>query len=132
MRFITVISALFATALATPLVKRQVGISGKADYWTPNPGTSSVCNKTAEEHIGFFQGPPLEYVLNNACAAMMPKCAYADRSADLFCIQTIDFALSGPKSTVQSVNVQNRSGNKISGWKLKCKSSNASSQVFVN
>jgi hypothetical protein len=70
-----------------------------------------------------MQGVMLSTALDNACAAMMPACAYPDRVNVDFCKATVDYALDGPKSNVQDVNVVDRNANKISGWKAKCKSS---------
>ncbi|KAL1597601.1 hypothetical protein SLS59_007298 [Nothophoma quercina] len=62
----------------------------------------------------------METVLTNACAAMMPPCAYPDRLADdIVCAQVMDWRLDGPKTSTQSANVETAEGNKISGWDVK-------------
>lgn len=64
----------------------------------------------------------MESVLADACAAMMPPCAYPDRLADdNVCAQTMDWQLDGPKDSTQSANIETVEGNKISGWATKCK-----------
>lgn len=64
----------------------------------------------------------MESVLTDACAAMMPRCAYPDRLADdIVCAQVIDWKLDGPKNSTQSANIETTEGNKISGWNVKCK-----------
>ena len=64
----------------------------------------------------------MESVLADACAAMMPPCAYSDRLADdTVCIKTMDWRLDGPENSMQSANIETAEGNKISGWVVKCK-----------
>lgn len=63
----------------------------------------------------------MESVLTDACAAMMPPCAYPDRlPKDTVCAQVVDWRLDGPKDSTQSANVETAEGNKISGWDVKC------------
>jgi hypothetical protein len=64
----------------------------------------------------------MESVLTDACAAMMPPCAYPDRLADgTVCAQVMDWRLDGPRNSTQSANVETAEGNKISGWDVKRK-----------
>lgn len=118
MQIVTILNALFATALAVPLAQPQ---SGASDTWKPSPNTKTTCDKTSDKTIGFYVGPQIEDVLNNACAAMMPACAYPNRGHKVFCVQTVDFNLAAPVSNVQKANVESREGNKLSGWDVKCK-----------
>lgn len=114
-------SSFIAVSLATPLTSRQVRITGKDEYWQPDVIAKMACDFTSDKLIGFTIGPQLENVVNDACAAMFPPCAYSDRVApDIFCIQSIDWKLDRPKTSIQSANVQTRQGNKISGWDVKC------------
>lgn len=111
----TILGAFVALATAVP--HPQQGLS----TWSPALGSKTTCNKTSDKMIGFYVGPQLDYVVNNACAAMMPPCAYQDRVPDSFCIQTIDWPLDGVKSSTQDANVEKINGDKISGWDVKCK-----------
>lgn len=119
------LAVLPATILATPFAQPLRNLNAlKRSDWQPAPGTVVTCNKASDKTIGFYQGPQMETVLNDACAAMMPPCAYQDRlPKDTVCVQTIDFALEGPVKSVQAANVQDSTGNKISGWLVQCKSS---------
>ncbi|CAO2650091.1 Nn.00g013830.m01.CDS01 [Neocucurbitaria sp. VM-36] len=106
------------TVLASPLT--PIILPRQSATWQPEVGTAGRCNKTSDYIIGFYVGPQLETVVNDACAAMMPPCAYQDRvSSDTFCIQTIDWPLAGVKSSVQSANVETRDGNKLSGFDVR-------------
>lgn len=50
-------------------------------------------------HVSFARSDPIETVINNACVAMMPECAFRDRlSNGNFCTATIDYQIDGPKS----------------------------------
>lgn len=122
MRFTLLISALAATALATPLAIRQTNMTGESDTWQPAPDTQASCDEKMDKHISFMRGPPLETVINNACAAMMPVCAYHDRLPEgTLCAATIDFKLDGPKNSTQHANVIDQDGNSIADWDVKCK-----------
>lgn len=110
-----------AVTLTSPLTSRQVHITGKSAVWEPDVITKVACDKTTDKIIGFYVGPQLENVVNDVCAAMFPPCAYSDRvPPDTFCIQSIDWKLDGPKSSVQPANVETLDGDKISGWDVKC------------
>ena len=116
------LSALVATALASPLAQQATRITGKSAAWEPLAGTKTICDRTTDKILGLYVGPQLETIVNNACAAMMPKCAYPDRAgSDMFCIQTIDWPLSRHVTSSLSANVENAQGNKIGGWAVKCK-----------
>ncbi|OAL45519.1 hypothetical protein IQ07DRAFT_591327 [Pyrenochaeta sp. DS3sAY3a] len=115
-----IFSAFIAASLATPLTSRQVRITGKSDSWEPDVVAKVACDTTSDKIIGFYVGPQLETVVNDACAAMFPPCAYSDRVApDTFCIQSIDWKLGGPKTSIQAANVETKQGVKISGWNVK-------------
>lgn len=116
-----IFSSFIAASLATPLTSRQVRITGKSDSWEPDVIAKVACDTASDKIIGFYVGPQLETVVNDACAAMFPPCAYSDRVApDTFCIQSIDWKLGGPKTSIQSANVETKQGVKISGWNVKC------------
>ncbi|KAH7383817.1 hypothetical protein BKA66DRAFT_462846 [Pyrenochaeta sp. MPI-SDFR-AT-0127] len=119
--YITILlSALIATTLAAPRPQKVEQTTGKDPAWQPATGTTATCDKDTDKTVGFYVGPQLETVVNDACAAMLPRCAYQDRlPADTICIQPIDWPLNGPKSSTQSANVETKDGNKISGWKVK-------------
>lgn len=114
----TLLLSVAATCIAAPttldtVVPRQA--------WAPAAGTSTTCI-ASDKLLGFFQGPQLDSVVNDACAGLMPPCAYQQRlNPDTFCAQTIDFSLPGPKSVVQIANVLSSDGNKISGYAAQCK-----------
>lgn len=92
--------------------------------WSSAPNSTVTCDATSDKIISFYVGPQLGDVLNNACAALMPDCAYPDRHLDLMCITTYDWKLDCPMNTLQSANVESKeSGNKLSGWAVQCKSS---------
>ncbi|KAL1792857.1 hypothetical protein ACET3X_009364 [Alternaria dauci] len=113
------LSTFLTMALAAPLVQRQSPQTGENDSWQPASDTTTTC-ATSDKSISFVRGPQLETVLNNACAAMMPPCAYQDRLAQgTVCTATIDYPLDGPKSSTQHANVVDGSGNSISDWDIK-------------
>ncbi|KAJ4336423.1 hypothetical protein N0V87_005439 [Didymella glomerata] len=113
-------STLFATALAAPLTQTIRSREYSTSTWQPSQGSKSSCDKKSDKIIGFYVGPQMEDVLTNACAAMMPSCAYPDRlPKDAVCAQVVDWRLDGPKSSTQSANVETSEGNKISGWDVK-------------
>lgn len=118
-----ILTTLCATVFAAPFTQRFVRRSETNPTWQPLEGSKTTCDKTSNKIIGFYVGPQIESVLTNACAAMMPGCAYPDRlPEDKMCTQVIDWQLEGPKTSTQSANVETMEGNKISGWKVKCKS----------
>ncbi|KAG9185379.1 hypothetical protein G6011_07923 [Alternaria panax] len=112
-------STFLATAFAAPVLQRQSPQTGDNDSWQPAPDTTTTC-ATFDKSISFMRGPQLETVLDNACAAMMPPCAYQDRVAPgTVCTATVDYPLDGPKSNIQHANVVDRDDNSISGWDIK-------------
>ncbi|EOA88006.1 uncharacterized protein SETTUDRAFT_168789 [Exserohilum turcica Et28A] len=120
MKLALLASVLAAAALATSLAKRQATDTGKSDTWQPAASTKATCDTTCGKHISFMRGPQIETVINNACAAMMPPCAYSARQAEpIICTQTIDFKLDGPKNSTQHANVLDHDGNSIIGWDVK-------------
>lgn len=122
MRSALFISTLCAVALAAPLTQTIASREYSTSTWQPAPGSKSSCDKTSDKIIGFYVGPQMEDVLTNACAAMMPPCAYPERlPKDTVCPQVVDWHLDGPKTSTQSANVETAEGNKISGWDVKRK-----------
>lgn len=115
------ISAIIATTFALPLEQRQTQkTTGQSDSWQAAAGTETTCDSVSEDSINFDQGFVISTVLDDACAAMMPVCAYPDRAPpDTVCTATVDFKLDGPKSTIQHANVVNATGNKIDGYGAK-------------
>ncbi|KAH6621883.1 hypothetical protein C7974DRAFT_456645 [Boeremia exigua] len=116
-----VITTLCAVALAAPLSHSSFEHRAEpTSSWQPPQGTTTSCDKASDKIIGFYVGPQMESVLTDACAAMMPRCAYPDRLADdIVCAQVIDWKLDGPKNSTQSANIETTEGNKISGWNVK-------------
>lgn len=122
MRGALFLSTLCASALAAPLTQTIKSRDYSISTWQPASGSKSSCDKTSDKIIGFYVGPQMGDVLTNACAAMMPACAYPDRlPKDAVCAQVVDWRLDGSKSSTQSANVETAEGNKISGWDLKRK-----------
>lgn len=118
-----ILGSLFASAFAAPVAQSLDSRSTTNSTWQPATGTTTSCDKTTDKIIGFYVGPQMESVLTDACAAMMPPCAYPNRLADdIVCAQVIDWHLDGPKTSTQSANVETAEGNKISGWDVKRKS----------
>lgn len=116
------LSTLCVAALAAPLTQITESRAYVTSTWQPVQGSKSSCDKSSGKIIGFYVGPQMEDVLTNACAAMMPACAYPSRLPnDTVCAQVVDWRLDGPKSSTQSANVETAEGNKISGWDVKCR-----------
>ncbi|CBY01400.1 hypothetical protein IAQ61_003226 [Plenodomus lingam] len=116
MQIITLLLALCAsTTLAKPLAMPQ---SGEDPNWKPSPGTTVTCDTKSDKFLGLYVGPQMGQVLNQGCAAMMPDCAYPDKHPGILCTKTIDFALDGPKSSIQNALVQGPDG-RLPGWKAK-------------
>jgi hypothetical protein len=110
-------SVFFAFSLAAPLTSTNT-----TESWSPAVGSITTCNTASDKIIGFLVGPQLETVLNDACAEMMPSCAYQDRLPDgTVCTKSIDWPLEGAKKSRQSANVESAEGNKMSGWEVQCK-----------
>lgn len=121
MNGILLISTLCMAAFAAPLTEIIESRVDTNSTWQPAEGSTSSCDKTSDKIIGFYVGPQMESVITDACAAMMPPCAYPGRlPKDTVCVQKIDWRLDGPKNSTQSANVETAEGNKISGWDVKC------------
>lgn len=99
----------------------------------PSPGTTLLCNTTTNNVLSPSFLAIASATINNACAALMPPCAYPARQpADTICVQTIDFPLSSQKSSIQSlVDIQNLLGQKVNGLGLKCTFTVALLLVFL-
>ncbi|KAH7082617.1 hypothetical protein BKA63DRAFT_529659 [Paraphoma chrysanthemicola] len=109
--------SLFASSLAAPLAKQD---GSQRQTWEPATGSKTTCDKQSDKIMGFYAGPQMDTVINDACAAMMPGCAYQERlDPDIMCIQTVTWPLKGPVRSVQSANVETSEGNKISGWDVE-------------
>jgi hypothetical protein len=122
MQILFVLGALCAAAFAAPVTHSLEHRTETDSSWCPAAGSKSSCDKTTDKIIGFYVGPQLETVLTDACATMMPACAYPDRLANgTMCVQVMDWPLDEPKCSTQSANVETLEGNKISGWDVKCK-----------
>ncbi|KAF2022776.1 hypothetical protein EK21DRAFT_119403 [Setomelanomma holmii] len=113
------LGAFFAASYAAPLSLNPATTINESNSWQPALGSKTTCNKESDKIIGFYIGPQSETVLNNACAAMMPTCAYPELHPDIMCIQTIDWPLNGTKKSVRSANVETRKRNKVSGWNVQ-------------
>ncbi|KAF2846186.1 hypothetical protein T440DRAFT_482740 [Plenodomus tracheiphilus IPT5] len=116
MQLVTILSALVATALATPLALPK---SGADPNWKPNPGTAVTCDTKTDKVLGLYVGPQMETIINQACAAMMPDCAFPDKHPNIFCTLSIDYKLDSPKSSIQDANVQEGAGQKLPNWDAK-------------
>ncbi|KAJ8109516.1 hypothetical protein OPT61_g7403 [Boeremia exigua] len=117
---VILLSTLCAAALAAPVLHSFENRAEPGSTWQPAQGTAASCDKTSDKIIGFYVGPQMESVLTDACAAMMPSCAYPARLAeDVVCAQVMDWRLDGQKNNTQSANVETLEGNKISGWDVK-------------
>jgi hypothetical protein len=114
--------ALFATSLAAPLAQTSLEPSANST-WTPAPDSKTACDSGSDKIIGFYVGPQLETVLNDACAEMMDPCAYRERlPPNTVCVQTVTWPLKGPVKSQQAADVQDLNGNKLSPWNVQCKS----------
>ena len=124
-------SAFLATALAAPLVQRQSPMTGASDSWQPASDTITTCDPASDSDklLSFTADPKLETILNNACAAMMPGCAYPDRiPTGTLCTATVDYPLSGEKNSTQDANVVGSDGNRITDYAVRCKKVLSNSQ----
>ncbi|KAF1848880.1 uncharacterized protein K460DRAFT_304457 [Cucurbitaria berberidis CBS 394.84] len=117
------LSMFIATALAAPFDQKETRSTGNAhdSLWKPAAGTRGLCNSASDKVISFDTGPQPETIVNNACAAMMPTCAYQEHvSHDVFCIQTVDWQLPGPKNSTQPANIEAKASNAVvNGWVIK-------------
>jgi hypothetical protein len=115
-----IFSTLSAISFAAPLVKRADGVA-----FQPAPGSQTTCDTNSDKIVGFYDGPQLETVVNDACAAMMAPCAYQERlAAGTACAQTTTWPLSEAVKSAQSADVETTDGNKIPGYQVQCKFSN--------
>ncbi|KAH6870388.1 hypothetical protein J4E91_009867 [Alternaria rosae] len=113
-------SAFLATTLAAPLVQRQSPKTGASDSWQPAPDTITTCDTDSDKSLSFTADPKLETILNDACAAMMPGCAYPDRIATgTLCTATVDYPLNGHKNSTQDANAVGSDGNRITDYAVR-------------
>ncbi|ORX94147.1 hypothetical protein BCR34DRAFT_446184, partial [Clohesyomyces aquaticus] len=87
--------------------------------WRAAAGSTVICSADPIFAMSWEQGPPLSIVLDKACAAMMPPCAYPENlSNDTVCAQVLEWELKGPVTSTQHANVlQNHE--KSSKWNIK-------------
>ncbi|KAF2020119.1 hypothetical protein BU24DRAFT_489942 [Aaosphaeria arxii CBS 175.79] len=108
--FLAILSSTLALALPTDLIRPQ--------EWTPAANSTVICDKASDKIISFYVGPQKEPVLQAACKAMMPACAFPE--TEELCPTVLDWKLDGPKNSTQSVNVEDaETNNKLSGWEAK-------------
>lgn len=89
--------------------------------WAPARNSITKCAET-DKVISFFVGPQKESVINDACADMMPPCAYQERHPSLVCTPVMNWRLDSAKKSTQNANVEDAAtGNKLSGWAVQCK-----------
>ncbi|KAI4626527.1 uncharacterized protein J4E88_007935 [Alternaria novae-zelandiae] len=113
-------SAFLATSLAAPLVQRQSPKTGASDSWQPASDTITTCDPDSPKLLSFTADPKLDTILNNACAAMMPGCAYPDRiPTGTLCTATVDYPLNGDKNSTQDANVVGSDGNRITDYAVR-------------
>lgn len=111
--------AILATAVAHPAPAYE---SGHGPAWIAAAGSTAKCESNSTLTVSFNQGPPQQTVLDNACAAMLPSCAYPERRGnDTACVQTFEYGLNAPASSIQSANVL-ENGDKSLKWSVKCES----------
>lgn len=123
-------SAFLATTLAAPLVQRQSPKTGASDSWQPAPDTITTCDTDSDKSLSFTADPKLETILNDACAAMMPGCAYPDRIATgTLCTATVDYPLNGHKNSTRDANAVGSDGNRITDYAVRCKKLLSNSQL---
>jgi hypothetical protein len=107
------------SALAFPTFKLP-----RATSWDPAADSAVTCT-TTDKVISHTSGYPLDQVLQDACVAMMPPCAYPENvGEDTVCTQTMTWGLKDAVSSVQDATVENAAnGNKLSGWDVECECS---------
>lgn len=112
--------SLVATSLEAPVSQPQDANSNLfLTSWGPAAGTKTTCDAKSNRTIKFAAGHELKKVVNDACAAMMPPCAYQKRlGPDIMCIQTIDWPLKGPQRTLQNAIVETQEVQKLD---VQCK-----------
>jgi hypothetical protein len=94
----TLFSAFVATAIAAPFAQQQASTTGEGEV-RPSAGNKTTCDANS---ISTVAGAQLSTVINDACAAMMPDCAYQDRlPSNIFCTATVDYPIDGPRTSTQ-------------------------------
>ncbi|KAH7412320.1 hypothetical protein DE146DRAFT_275767 [Phaeosphaeria sp. MPI-PUGE-AT-0046c] len=113
--FNTLLLSSFATmAFAAPLAQSGVLPSLDSSTWTPAPGFETTCEADAQELISLDLEPQLEKVLNEACAAMMPPCAYPELlREDTVCIKTVVWPLEEAVESTQTFEGETSAGGQV-------------------
>ncbi|KAL5121549.1 hypothetical protein ACEQ8H_000621 [Pleosporales sp. CAS-2024a] len=116
-----ILSTLTALSLASPRVQRKTAkVPSSASAWTPADGYKTTCGATSDKVIGVVPGPDLDNMVNDACSAMMPPCAYPERLPEgTMCVQTFDWPLSHPVETKQTDAIKSTQGSHESGFKVQ-------------
>ncbi|KAH3996788.1 hypothetical protein HBI56_131010 [Parastagonospora nodorum] len=115
-----ILSTLSALTIASPLVKRQASEPDSASSWTAAPGFKTTCDTSSDKVINLSAGAELDTLINDACAAMMPPCAYQDRlPAGTACILPTTWPLSGPVESKQSAKTKSAQGSEETESKVK-------------
>lgn len=114
-----VLGFLAASAAATPV--RNAAVSKMK--WSPAAGTTATCDKATDKWISTTVGPEQgSDLLDHACAALMPACAYQENHEGLICAQTIDFAIDGTKTVQLNATVETEETlGKTTAWAANCK-----------
>lgn len=126
------LATLFASGLAAPFAQNQVARQ-TSSTWHPANNSVVTCDKESDKIISFVVGPQIETVLNDACAAMLPICAYPERAPNgTVCAQVKTWKLDGAKTSTQHANVEKKeNGDKLGGWDVQCKFSLPVSAVLM-
>jgi hypothetical protein len=115
----TLFSAFVATAVAAPFIQRPAATTGESKTWQPTTGTKTTCDTKSMDAVG---GAQLSTAINNACAAMMPGCAYPDRlPQNTFCTATVDYPIDGPMHSTQYLYSSQSLYSSQKGGVLRCK-----------
>lgn len=110
-------------ALAAPLAQSGIFPAIDSSTWTPEASFKTTCDTDAQQMISLDLEPQLETVLNNACAELMPPCAYQERlPKDTMCIKSVVWPLEKAAESLQTVTVQTLEGEKNTEGKVKCES----------
>jgi hypothetical protein len=114
-------STFFAASLASPLAHYLHAKRAENLTWTPAPDTTTTCDTSSDKMVSLEMNSKVETILNDACAAMMPVCAYQDRvPPNTVCIKTTLWPLEGPVNNTQSLDIVTPEGDKMSG-DVQCK-----------
>ncbi|KAF2655443.1 hypothetical protein K491DRAFT_692905 [Lophiostoma macrostomum CBS 122681] len=91
-----------------------------ATPWEAAPDSAVTCT-TTDKVISHTAGIQLNQVLQDACVAMMPPCAYPEQvSNDTACPEITSWALKGVVSSIRDATVENATNtNKLSGYKVE-------------